>query len=126
MGQKMTKDDQASIVKPGMKVDFLHKYNQPKWSPDGRWIAFVSYGGIYRVQPDGTDLQLIIRDGIFPAWSPDGTMLTHVVMSRTLFALLFGRPSDRIFVADIDGSDPTEIALDHKEPSTYEDLNWAE
>ena len=119
-------ENNYGMVKPGMKPGFMHKSSYPRWSPDGHWIAFMSYGGICRIHPDGTGLQLIIRDGYYPAWSPDGTMLMYVVMAGSPFAT--SGPSDRIFVADADGSNPTEIPLDDKGSSryTYTDLNWAE
>ena len=57
------------------------------WSPDSKWIA-LSYQGadgfytLYRVRPDGSDLQPILNDSqqittpLFePAWSPDGSWI---------------------------------------------------
>jgi Tol biopolymer transport system component len=109
-----------------MKPGYFHKSTHPQWSPDGRWIAFMSFGGIFRVHPDGTEPQLIIRDGYFPTWSPDGSMLMYVIKTGNPIAIT--GPSDHIFVAHADGSDPTEIPLDDKCLSrcSYEDLNWAE
>jgi dipeptidyl aminopeptidase/acylaminoacyl peptidase len=125
-GPRMTWKDEDTMVKPGMKLDHWHKSSHPQWSPDGQWIAFMSYGGIYRVHPEGTGLHLIIRNGTFPAWSPDGKMLMYVVVTGSPFKT--SGPSDRIFVAYADGSSPTEIPLDVKGPSmyTYRELNWAE
>lgn len=124
-GPKMAATDQAVMVKSGMKLGFWHKSSLPKWSPDGRWIAFVSYAGIYRVRLDGTDLQLIIPEGIYPTWSPDGAMLMYVARPKNPFAIA-GRHGDRVFVARADGTDQTEIAFDESSPSTYKDLNWVE
>ena len=52
---------------------------RPAWSPDGNWIVFA--GGtanrfnLYRVRPDGSDLQVLIAARIYeyftrPTWSP--------------------------------------------------------
>ncbi|MGP8250581.1 MAG: TolB family protein [Terracidiphilus sp.] len=122
----MITEESKWIVKPGIMPEYMHRSSHPRWSPDGQWIAFMSYGGIYRVHPDGTGLQLIIRDGYYPAWSPDGLMLMYVVKTGSPFAITGA--SDRIFVAHEDGSNPTEIPLDDKCSSkcAYEDLNWAE
>jgi Tol biopolymer transport system component len=125
VGPKIPEDNHG-LVKPGMKPGFSHKSSYPRWSRDGHWIAFMSYGGIYRVRPDGTGLQLVIRDGYYPAWSPDGTMLMYVVLKGSPFAT--SGSGDRIFVAHADGSDQTEIPLNDQGPGRYKysDLNWAE
>ncbi len=54
---------------------------QPTWSPDGRWIAFVTWddaegGQLYKVRADGRgDPRRLTQVAAFyrePAWSPDG------------------------------------------------------
>ena len=59
---------------------------QPAWSPDGTWIAFVTWspdgGHLYKVRADGSALpvRLTTRPAIFqyPAWSPDGERLVAI------------------------------------------------
>jgi dipeptidyl aminopeptidase/acylaminoacyl peptidase len=52
----------------------------PKWSPDGRWIAFSlpKGDGIGLVKPDGSGLRTLTaepRSGYRFQWSPDGTRM---------------------------------------------------
>jgi TolB protein len=48
----------------------------PRWSPDGRWIAFSPdrgyKGGIFIVRPDGSGLKRVTNSGGWPVWFPDG------------------------------------------------------
>jgi dipeptidyl aminopeptidase/acylaminoacyl peptidase len=49
--------------------------SSPRWSPDGKQIAFVTGGQIWRMEPDGDDKKQVtnISTGAGnPVWSPDG------------------------------------------------------
>jgi len=57
----------------------------PIWSPDGRWIAFVSSKGndrfnfgIWLVRPDGSDLHQLVPKGLGAAWSPQSDEVYYV------------------------------------------------
>ena len=56
----------------------------PVWSPNGRSIAFVSSKGrtgfdfgIWLVNPDGGNVRNLVKQGLGPAWSPDGKWLYY-------------------------------------------------
>ncbi|WP_425638981.1 amidohydrolase family protein [Algoriphagus yeomjeoni] len=58
---------------------------EPTWSPDGQWIAFVTWesegGKLYKIRPNGSDLtQLNKADGVFqnPVWNNDGTKIVLI------------------------------------------------
>lgn len=78
----------AVPIRRGMAMDA-----QPTWSPDGRWIAFVSDASgaenLWVVRPDGSDArQVSFGDDdtvlVSPAWAPDGR---SVYVSRFLWSL---------------------------------------
>jgi Tol biopolymer transport system component len=58
----------------------------PIWSPDGKWIAFVSSKGhsgldfgVWLVKPDGSELpRQLVPKGFGVAWSEDGRSLYYV------------------------------------------------
>jgi tricorn protease-like protein len=52
----------------------------PRWSPDGRWIAFdhhtVTHGHIYLIDSEGRNLHVVTSgnyENIVPGWSRDAT-----------------------------------------------------
>lgn len=66
-------------------TDDIHRDRVPRWSPDGRQIAFYSdrsgHYEIWTINPDGSGLQQVTKAGrsaIFPVWSPDGSRLGYL------------------------------------------------
>ncbi len=67
----------------------------PAWSPDGRWIAFVSRaeGGtnIWIIRPDGSDRRRLSAGGADrgTAWSPDGDRLAFLRLHGSGYSLFY-------------------------------------
>lgn len=51
---------------------------EPRWSPDGRQLAFTRGAGLYVVSSGGGSPRLVARDAAAPAWSPDGERLAFM------------------------------------------------
>jgi Tol biopolymer transport system component len=67
----------------------------PKWSPDGKWISFVSQDSgreeLYLIKPDGEGLHQLTKAGqdIFQyEWSPSGKQMLVVVNRSGSFELM--------------------------------------
>ena len=53
----------------------LGRGDSPRFSPDGKWIAYSTDRDVYVVSAKGGDPRLVVRDGFSPIWSPDGRYL---------------------------------------------------
>jgi TolB protein len=59
-------------------------YSRPRWSPDGRQIAFLKGGQLWTMKANGTaKRRLTTRAASGPAWSPDGRFLAFASLSCT-------------------------------------------
>ena len=84
---------------------------QPSLSPDGRSIAYLSYGGIQLMSPDGSNQRpLGTAGGERPLWSPDGRSLVYSAGNASLCV----PPAQRCVFTDVwtvnaDGSGEREV-----------------
>lgn len=89
-------------------LDF--KLQNPAWSPDGRWIAFVKNAQIYKMPFDGekfdtSKMVQLTNQGrnFFPAWSPDGGKIAFDSNEESLKGLHF------VWMMDRDGNNKKRL-----------------
>ena len=91
---------------------------RPLWSPDGSRITYYQTrytlaghesSGIYVMNADGTDQQLLSSSGGDPAWSPNGDRIVYLDRSDGL--------SGQIWVMNADGTDPQLINSSGGDPA---------
>ncbi len=81
-------------------TDDVHRDRTPRWSPDGKRIAFYSNRNgnyqVWTINPDGSGLQqLTYHDSgsvLYPVWSPDGFRLAYTVGGRGVFVMEVVKP----------------------------------
>jgi len=80
----------------------------PLWSPDGRWIAFVSSKGndrfafgVWLVRPDGSELHQLVSKGLGAAWSPKGDEIYYVETASSVMKKV-----------SVDGGEPVTVLTD--------------
>ncbi len=96
---------QAKLISGGMAFD-----SQPKFSPDGKWIAFLSdregSDNVWIIHPDGTGAKQVSKDPgsdfVSPSWSPDGK---YVFVSKAGF----GIAAYEIWMYHVDGGSGIQI-----------------
>jgi WD40 repeat protein/tRNA A-37 threonylcarbamoyl transferase component Bud32 len=98
-GELMKLNRQTDHFEPyldGLSADGLD------YSPDGQWIAYVSYPGreLWKCRRDGSD-KVLLEDGLLtdkPRWSPDGKRLAFAALRKGSW----GEPH-RIYTIDPNG-----------------------
>jgi Tol biopolymer transport system component len=105
----------------------------PRWSPDGKFIAFSRVGAIYVMDSDGANVRKVTdpqpestappceAGGFLGGWSPDGKQLTFYAASAT-------RGLGQVCTVDLDGSNLTVVASEppgyHVEPTWSPKDDW--
>src|SRR6266851_7342719 len=105
---------QAKLIAGGMAFE-----SQPKFSPDGKWIAFISdregSENIWIMHPDGTGVKQVSKDPnnefTSPSWAPDGK---YIFVSKAQF----GIGSSEIWMYHVDGGSGVQITKSKPTPST--------
>lgn len=81
--------------------------SQAAVSPNGRTILFDRGGDIWRMNADGGDPKMIVRDGSDPSWGPRGVR----------FAYLCGSTGHSLCVASANGSAPKTLVSAASNPT---------
>ena len=105
---------EAKLIDGGMAFD-----SQPRFSPDGKWIAFISdregSENIWIMHPDGTEAKQVSKDPnndfASPNWSPDGK---YIFVSKAGF----GITTYEIWMYHVDGGTGIQITKAKPTPTT--------
>src|ERR1700694_4462845 len=104
----------AKLISGGMAFD-----SQPKFSPDGKWIAFLSdregSENIWIMHPDGAGVKQVSKDPnnefTSPSWAPDGK---YIFVSKAQF----GIGASEIWMYHVDGGSGVQITKSKPAPTT--------
>jgi Tol biopolymer transport system component len=105
---------EAKLIDGGMAFD-----SQPRFSPDGQWIAFLSdregSENIWIMHSDGTEVKQVSKDPnndfASPNWSPDGK---YIFVSKAGF----GITTYEIWMYHVDGGTGVQITKAKPTPTT--------
>src|ERR1700683_139285 len=95
----------AKLIDGGMAFD-----SQPKFSPDGKWVAFISdregSENVWIMHPDGTGAKQVSKDPnnefASPSWAPDGN---YIFVSKAGF----GITTFEIWMYHVDGGTGVQV-----------------
>jgi len=81
------------------------------WSPDGQWLVAAIDAQLYKMRPDGSEMQVLTKTphgATSPQWSPDGTQISFVM--RSSFP-----NTHHLMVMDADGQNMRKVATFDRE-----------
>jgi Tol biopolymer transport system component len=104
----------AKLIDGGMAFD-----SQPKFSPDGKWIAFISdregSENVWIMHPDGSGVKQVSKDSnnefASPNWAPDGN---YIYVSKAGF----GITTFEVWMYHVDGGSGVQITKAKPTPTT--------
>src|SRR6202022_2560579 len=108
---------EAKLISGGMPFD-----SQPKFSPDGKWIAFLSdrdgSENVWIMRADGSDAKQLSKDPnaefASPNWSPDGN---YVFVSKAAF----GIATFELWMYHVQGGSGVQVTKAKPAPNTPRD-----
>jgi Tol biopolymer transport system component len=113
--------DSINELENGLYVSFV----APKWSPDGKWISYISDGDLWIVSPDGSTSRRILsiadkNNGMICAykWSPDSSQIAYAQ------GIIADAPSITVGIIDLTTGEISEI-LSYQSPPPPITLLWS-
>jgi Tol biopolymer transport system component len=92
--------------------------HHPSWSPDGKFIAFMAYGGVWVMKADGSAKQNIshgkTRDSE-PVWSPDGQWIAFTRTAKNIS----GQEAMDIWIMKSDGTEQRQVTFNQDGYTSY-------
>jgi Tol biopolymer transport system component/DNA-binding winged helix-turn-helix (wHTH) protein len=90
------------------------------WSPDGRWIAYDSYRGIWIVPPTGGTPRQLVAKGGSPRWSPDATTIVYQGSVEGVdINSAAARPPSTLWTVRVDGEAPRQLTAQDQPPGGH-------
>ncbi len=90
------------------------------WSPDGRFIAYDTYQGIWVVPPTGGSPRQIVERGGAPKWSPDaGTIVFQTSIVGVDTNSWAAQPDSTIWTSGLDGAPPRQLTRQDEPPGGH-------
>lgn len=62
--------------------------SHPVWSKDGKWIYYQRNDDIYRMLPDGSNSQIVVKNGIFFDITDDSLKLVYVLEEQNKYSIV--------------------------------------